>query len=73
MLNHLKVAKEQGIITYSLEHDLGTVLQRLGDTVTETEAFLQRCLDRRRTAGVYWAFSDKSQCLQLCRRLDSYK
>ncbi|KXJ90101.1 hypothetical protein Micbo1qcDRAFT_176655 [Microdochium bolleyi] len=61
VLGHLKVAKEQGLVFHSLERHLGSVLQRLD------------AADRKLSAGMHWAFSGKSQCLQLCRRLEFYK
>lgn len=72
ILKQLDEAKNQGKLARTLTQDLDKVLQNLNKTTIETELFL-KATQSRTLKGVYWAFTGKSQCVQFCRRLESYK
>jgi len=55
-----------------LEKDLNGVLANCNRTIKDTEKHLQQASSRR-FPGVYWAFSGKRECLQLCRGLEAHK
>jgi hypothetical protein len=72
VLKNLENAQAKGILPHNLKNDIGTILRRLDGSVSETALFLDRT-KKRKLQGVYWAFTGKNQCSQLCRRLESYK
>ncbi len=72
ILKQLEDAKARGKLPGNLTNDLVTLLQRLNTAVIETELHLKGAAGKK-LRGAYWAFTGKSQCNQLCRRLESYK
>ena len=72
ILKKIEDARSRGTLAGNLTTDLGMVLKRLDTTVIETELLLKKCMAMKIRAA-YWAITGKKQCLQLARRLDSYK
>lgn len=52
--------------------NLGSVLQNCNRTVISAELHLQKAFGRK-FRGMYWAFTGKRECLQICRSLEAHK
>jgi hypothetical protein len=71
ILKRLHEAEETFAVS-NLAQDLHGVLENCNRTVVATDILLQKAYSRR-LRGLYWAFSGKRECMQLCRGLEAHK
>jgi hypothetical protein len=72
ILQRLQEDRTTDSLPANLSADLINVLQNCNRTVVSAEVHLQKAAARS-FPGVYWAFSGKRECLQICREIEAHK
>jgi STAND-like protein len=68
----LQEVQASSLLQDNLSRDLEGVLENCGRLAVKAEVYLRKSSNRK-FRGLFWAFSGKKECRQMCRGLEAHK